>query len=173
MTSYYLVSGRNDDILGVAYTVEKVGQIFLPGPGPVENWVERVFELRQGTFSDHLSTNFASRVCSERLRAILDSLASEDDKLQWLRIKVRSAEEELPYFILHFPEPPDVLEKEACILFDGQLVKPVFSRERLARHNVFTYPGKYVHSLFVSDGVKRSIESAGCTGIQFSRAPVK
>ena len=174
MTTYYHVSRHDDGTLGVAYTVEKLPLLFFPDHGRVEKWVERVLELRQGTFSDYLSTNYASRVCSERLRAILDSHATKEDPLQWLRVKVCSAGEERPYFILHFPEPPDVLDEEACVWFRGEiLIKPVFSRARLVRHNVFTFPGETGVYLFVSEEVKRSIESAGCTGIQFSRAPVK
>ena len=66
------------------------------------------------------------------LRSILASgEASREDVLQWLEIRVRSRDEERCYtFVLHFPNPPDVLDKEKTMVAGGNfVVKPVpFSR---------------------------------------------
>jgi hypothetical protein len=104
---------------------------------------------------------------------LLDRTASREDLIQWLRVIVRKGDQERSYYILHFPSPPDVLNKELTI-FAGEdfVVKPVLSAHALRMHRVFSYPKNEGLPLFVAEEVKREIEAVGCTGLDLTPVPV-
>src|SRR6516165_2778709 len=109
MTNYYKVRFQEEDRLGVGHTVEKRDLFFLPDSGKVDRWQPLVLELRDGDYPDYLASNLGCRLCSERLKGILHSRASPADVLEWLEVVVRKYDQDRRYFILHFPQPPDVL----------------------------------------------------------------
>jgi hypothetical protein len=112
-------------------------------------------------------------MCSEKLTRILQSEAHTTDGLQWLAVSVRKQRDECLYYILHFPDPPDVLDKQRSILAgDDFVVKPVFSRQLVLCHAVFAYPRNEGVALFVSEHVMRALQIAKCTGMEFQRVTV-
>jgi hypothetical protein len=173
MALYYQVLFDEKAVYGVAETVSKVGLFTLPYGGVVEDWQPLVLALREGEFSDYLSSNLGCRLCSDRLKGILQKCASPDDKLQWLAVEVHRGAEQRDYWILHFPVPPDVLNKGKSILAGDFVVKPVLSEGAIGQHQVFAYPKAGEMKLFVAEPVKRAIEAAGCTGMELSRALVQ
>lgn len=171
-----------DDGYGVAYLPigQAVGGCFhaprifhLPYIGVVTEWKTLTLELRDGGYPDYLASNIGSRMCSTRLKDILQSLAAPIDELHWLPIEVTLGTESRPYWILHFPNPPDVLNKERTIFAGCCVVKPVLAKEVVGNHQVFSYPRAGQLKLFVSEQVKRAIEAAGCTGGHFSRSAMR
>lgn len=173
--TYYKILFGDDETFGVAYPVEKIGLFLLPESGPVQDWKPLTLELRDGEFADYLGSELGCRLCSDRLRSILQKHASPDDELQWLPVVVQQGTENRPYSILHFPNSPDVLNKEKTLFAGdtGFVVKAVFLPSALVNHSVFAYPGGGELSLFVSEPVKQAIEAAGCTGMELSVAPVR
>jgi hypothetical protein len=184
MTMYYQVLFDDEGVYGVAYTDknQETGPCFpppggfgLPYAGIVEDWQPLALELREGDFADYLASNLGCRLCSDRLKSILESHASPADELQWLVTEVHRRAEKHVYWILHFPNPPDVLNKSKTLFVDGTdvVVKPVLSKDATAGHQVFAYPEAGELTLFVGEPVKRAIEAAGCTGMELSRAPLQ
>ena len=172
MTKYFKVLFDDVGIHGVAYVLDKKKDLFcLPYFGPVADWQPRALELREGECADYLANDLGCRLCSERLKNILDSEASPSDVLQWLPAEVRCAGITHKYWILHFPSPPDVLDKNRTKFADRFVVMPVLSKEAVADHRVFIYPEAGEHRMFVAEPVKRIIDASGCTGMEFSRAP--
>jgi len=169
---YYKVLFDEDGVFGVAQTVEKGDLLTLPYSGVVENWQPLVLELRQGDFADYLSSNLGCRLCSDRLKGVLQNGASSDDELQWLAVEVHRGAEKRPYWVLHFPNPPDVLNRNKSILAGEFVVKPVLSRDAIISHQVFSFPKGGKLPLFVAESVERVIKAAGFTGMELSRAPV-
>jgi hypothetical protein len=169
LAKYYRMFFLEDPKFGVAWT-DSPTDIVLPYLGQVESWIPPVLQLRDGEYPDYLSSSLACRLCSERLMNILQGCASENDNLQWLKVLVRRNGQEQVYHVLHFPSPPEVLNKQKTI-FAGEdfVVKPVLCATAARDHQVFTYPKNEGLPLFVSQTVKNKIELAGCTGIEFSR----
>lgn len=173
MTTYYQVLFDEDGVFGVAKTIEKGDLFTLPYSGAVEGWQPLMLDLIEGDFADYLSSNLGCRMCSKRLQDILEAHASSDDMLQWLPVIVRRGVEQRIYSILHFPNPPDILNKDKSIFAGEFVVKPVISKSAIGSHKVFAYPKAGETKLFVNEQVKIAVEAAGCTGLELSRAAVQ
>lgn len=170
--NYYQVLWNDRKASGVALVQDYDDLFFLPEQGPVEDWQPLVFQLTEGELTDYLANDLGFRLCSERLKQILQAHAAADDSLQWLPIEVQQAGKKIPCFILHFPDPPDVLDRDNSILARDFVVKPVLSKKKLAGHQVFAYPGAGELKLFVAEPVRTAIKEAKYTGMELSRAPV-
>ncbi len=173
--NYYQIQFRDEkdyEPYGVGYVVDGNERIFLPYEGEVTDWSPLKFMLRDGDYCDYLSTNSVHRVCSERLRNILDDHCGQKDELQWLPLSVHLGNEAKAYYALHFPNPADVLDIEKTMWVNGTdlVIKPVFSSDKLSGHSVFSFPKDESLPLFVDTSAKIAIEDAGCTGLQFTIA---
>lgn len=167
MSGCYAILFADDDS-GMAYTRGECPISDLPYNGRVDNWIPLVLDLREGYYADYQGSDLAWRLCSDRLREILDDATGELDVFQWLPVTVISESEDRAYYILHFPEPPDVLGvAETLYAAPNLVIKPAFRRNAMTDHSVFSYPANDGLSLFVTDTVKGRIEAAGCTGLEF------
>jgi hypothetical protein len=173
MSTYYKVLFDEDNVFGIAKTIEDGGLFTLPYAGIVKGWQPLILDLIEGDFADYLSSNLGCRMCSTSLQDILSTHASSDDELQWLPVSVRRGVEHRTYSILHFPNPPDVLNKAKSIFAGGFVVKPVLSGSAIGNRRVFSFPKGGELPLFVDEQVKIAIETAGCTGLELSRAAVQ
>jgi hypothetical protein len=176
MANYYQILFDDQEGLGVARTLVKGELFFLPDVGEVRNWNEPILELQNGDYPDYLASNLGCRMCSVCLKDILARYASPADRLQWLPVSVCKQGEERPYFILHFPAPPDVLDKDRT-LYAGDhkemVVKPVLYAAHAEPHSVFSYPRGGELTLLISTAVKRAIEAEGCTrGMEIAKVRV-
>src|SRR5262245_43219392 len=158
MSNYYKVLFQEEQNLGVGHSIEQSDLFFLPDTGKVTNWKPIILELRDGDYPDYLASNLGCRLCSERLKTVLDEHASPSDSLQWLEVLVNKQGGDRRYFILHFPEPPDVLDKKKTMFAGDFVVKAVLSRDAIGGHRVFAYPKCGCLPLFISDEVKRHIQ---------------
>jgi len=172
MLNYYRVLFQEEKGLGVGRILVGPERLDLPDQGRVESWVPIIMELKDGDFPDYLANDLGCRLCSERLRTIFEKSASSTDELQWLKVLVRNSVKEQTYFILHFSQPPDVLDKQKTIFADHFVVKPVLSRVLVGKHQVFGYPRCGPLKLFISHHVKSAVEEQGCTGMEIAKAPV-
>lgn len=168
--NYFGVYFQEDPNLGVGYLRDDRPLYFAPREGMITDWLPLVLELRGGEYPDYLASDFGGRICSERMRTLLDRHASASDVLQWLDVLVVKGEQERPYFYLHFPSPPAVLHPQRTI-FAGQemVVKPVISEIAAANHQVFTFPRNHGVGWVVAEVVRDAIVRAGLTGCEVSR----
>lgn len=172
MKKYFRMSFLEEDPHGIGETVGEE-EVILPYRGEVRGWKPILLDLREGAYPDYLASNLGRRLCSEKLKAILSDGASPDDKLQWLPLNVRDGRESRAYYLLHFPDPPDILDKRKTIFAAKDVVvKPVFLGKALEDHRVFTYRKNEGLPLFVVDEIKRELENKQCTGIDFLPVPV-
>jgi len=141
----------------------------------VEDWDSLIYELKDGGYTDYQNENKGMHLCSLKLREILEQQASEYDVFQWLEATVRHEGEERPYYVLHFPEPADVINKEKSKYSksDGKLIVPRLSRALCEKYNVFTLlnPNSPLasHRIYIRENVKKAVEAAGCTGMEFQK----
>jgi len=144
----------------------------LRAGGECAEWRTLPFELEQGVVIDYLPNSRALRLCSQRLRDVLERERGDADVIQWLSATVTNgAGGTLPYWILHFPTVPEVINKARSIFSGPVLVKAVLDLTLVAEHRVFSRPHDTV-SLIVADKVRRAIANAGCAGMEFSRVPI-
>ena len=142
--------------------------------GQVSDWHVRRYNLdEEGVVVDYLPNSDAFRMCSDRLRDVLDHHRGEGDILQWLQAIVTvPGDGDLSYWILHFPKVADVINRERSV-FSGanHLIKAVLDSQLVAGHHVLSFPHNSI-TLVISDSVKRAIAAAGCGGMEFSRVPI-
>lgn len=139
--------------------------------GSVRQWDAPTFRLDMGVAVDYLANSSAWRLCSQRLREVLDSNRGDRDVLQWLPVSVvDAAGAQLPYWVLHFPEVPDVIHKTRSVFSGSVLVKACIDTGLATGHRVFTL-SRYGVYLVIAGQVKTAVAEAGCTGIEFSRTP--
>ena len=145
----------------------------LRAGGQVSDWSVRSYQLEEGVVIDYLPNSDAFRMCSDRLRDVLDHERGDGDVLQWLQAVVTDpGGGDLTYWVLHFPESPDVINRERSIFSGGDhMIKAVLDMELVVDHRVFSFPHNSV-SLVISDSVRRAIGAAGCGGMEFSRVPI-
>jgi len=174
MDPYYGVYFSGDDKYGYAETVDQKSDTFeLPETGLLDNWHPMSLRLVGGKIADYLGSNLSCRLCSDRLREILERAATKEDAIQWLPLIVANESRGLSYSILHFHNPPDVLCRKETIFAGDFVAKPVFLRHRIENHQVFAYPTAGKRKLFISKRVKLAIEAAKCTGMVFEKTAVR
>lgn len=163
---------KEEDAFGVGRALAPDAWLSLPMAGMVQRWEPLQLELEGGQYPDYLASDLACRICSERLREILQNHASPLDSLQWLEAIVSNGADARQYFVLHFPQPPDILDARKTIFAGDFVVKAVLSKHRVNGHHVFGYPNCGQLPLFISDQVRQAVERAHCTGMEIARVPI-
>jgi hypothetical protein len=144
----------------------------LHAGGKVLEWETLGFVLDSGIVADYLANTYAFRLCSQRLRDVIDSHRGDGDMVQWLpAVAVNRVGAELPYWVLHFPEVPDVIHKTKSVFSGSVMVKACLDAAVVAGHRVFTLSHYGVY-LVVADQVKDAIRQAGFSGLEFSKVPM-
>ncbi|QDT39254.1 hypothetical protein [Stratiformator vulcanicus] len=163
------VATINKDDRPASYFPEP-GGFQLPPHGEIADWPPLNLYLKTGEFTDYLASTLGCRLCSTKLRDILTFNAASCDVLQWLDVIVTDGDESHPYSILHFPSPPDILDKATSIIVNDFVVKPVLSVQKCKTLNVFTYSGSGQTKLFVSHPVRQEVIRSKCSGIELEMA---
>ena len=173
MKKHFEVSFYQEFIYGVGFP-EKEEDFDVPEDGIITNWNPILLNLKDGSFSDYQANSEACRLCSSKLRSIIDRNKSPQDQIQWLPMVVKDEHgEEREYFILHFPVIYDVIDRENSTYFgEDQLIKPVFSLRKIGRHKVFNYDSYNFFSFFISEDIRKDIEKEKCTNLNISKIQV-
>ena len=156
---------------GIAFSEPHVDAFLLPESGTlVKDWASIRLELRDGGRSDYLSSDLGGRLCSSRLRDVIENCKMESDELQWLAVDVKNKGEQEKFFFLHFPQNIDFVDYNKSITVGDMIVKPVLKSSIISSHSLLTLPGEAGRTLFVSSRLKSRIEQLGLTGMSFSTA---
>jgi hypothetical protein len=174
MRNFYKISFFQDFIYGVGVPENKEN-FDVPDEGVITDWEPIILKLEEGSFSDYQANSAACRLCSIKLKSIIEQHKSSQDEIQWLPMIVKDENgEEREYFILHFPVMYDVIDKEKSTFFGGnRLIKPVFSLKKIGEHKVFNYHSSNFFSFFISEDIKKAIEKTKCTNLNISKIKVE
>jgi len=170
---YYKIGIKFSKALGVA---DLTGDIrYHPKGTPVADWEPLTFTVKTKHFGDGQPNLDHELLFSERVKTIIDQLASPDDAIQWLPAFVEGADgSKHQYFILHIANCPDLINwpESHWRYIDNQrdVIVPIFRGEALNDHQVFTY----CHGvwLFVSEYIKCALQAAKCTGVELKEIRV-
>lgn len=168
---YQIIAGADiGGWAGIAHIKDHDELSLLPKQGWVKGWETKHFALKNGEYTDYLPANIGCRLCSEKMRDILESCKSGKDVLQWLDAEVESeAGEKRYYFVLHFPVSGDMLDKKKSKYVRNILTKQVVNPKACSGHEVFSYKECSSLSFIVSGKVKEELKKAGCRGLVFIR----
>jgi len=140
--------------------------------GWIADWKILNFQLGPGLASDYLANSFAFRLCSDRLRNVLEEARGSVDMIQWLPARVWERNgPELVYWVLHFPVVTPVTSASKTKMAGPVIVKAVLDANLVEGHRIFSFPNDSV-SLVLARHVKEAIEKSGCTGTEFSKLPI-
>jgi len=171
--SFFYLHFADEPGLAVAQAPEDVdlGNRLLE-EGEVTDWKVLNFVLDEGVQVDYLANSFAFRLCSQKLRDVIDGNSAKEDVVQWLPAVVTGVDGvEMVHWVLHFPDPPEVLNVSKTLMAGPVIVKACLDAALVAGHQVFGFPNESVR-LIVAGDVRRAIERTGCTGMAFSRVPM-
>lgn len=169
MAYFYLQLADADVVPMASAPYDTDSDELLAEPGRVGGWQRLELTSEDSRLTDYLANDAGVRLCSERLRSVLDASRSEADTIQWLDAQVRTPDGGVhPFWILHLVAHPDVLDPSRTIRArDDFVVKAVVSCGAAAPYKVFGFPGATTR-LIVSGDVRDAVIEATCTGIEFS-----
>lgn len=142
---------------------------------PFELTLKRMLKKKKnkdGVPADYVSSNLSLRICSSRLRAIVDALKNESDEVEWYPVYIKDEHgHRHEYFVLYLPKIAEVVDpQKTTYSADGSPIRWCLSRGKVGERRVFRL-SKYGISLVVSEEMKQAIVAAGCTGMTFGRVP--
>ena len=146
------------------------GLIRLPEKEILE-WSPPLFIVEDGGFTDYQNNNKSLRLCSKRMKKIIDEVAPEDSRRQWLDVDVMLGDEKITYFALHFTEGYEVLntEKSTYSQANGKIIKVVLESQKCHGLDLFRVPG-YRDSTYISHRLKLAFQKNGLTGMEYKKA---
>ena len=139
----------------------------------VSAWSEARARLSRGEFLDYMTGTAIIKVCSARLRRLLQSHCSDPAYLQWLPVSVEKLDGTVEQcFGLQFAAPIDVLDPERTVYVARSKFprRPAFKSEIVARYPFFGVDGLPGLHWFVTEPLRREIADAKFTGIEFELA---
>jgi hypothetical protein len=121
-------------------------------------------QLDEGEPVDYQPNRLIWRLCSQRLRRILDEHKAPADELRWIPVPLSAGGRTLPYFRLESTPLPQLLHASPTMA-DEMIVKPVLDLDRAAPHHVFLLDED--GNAIVTQPIRDAIAAAGCRGVAY------
>jgi hypothetical protein len=160
---------------GVAYGPDGVSRIDLvPENGIlVRDWQPLDLTLRGGEYADYLANSVGLRLCSVKMRDVIEAAVSPNDVIQWLNANVYYENQKRDYFAIHFPMDFPVINKKESTYFNDSLIRPVLAKDGVHERQIFGIPGALGLTTYISEKLKRMIMATRLAGMSFSEVAVK
>lgn len=182
-----LIKNRFFGIFDGFYSIEKhavpiapseKSHMDIPDEGYIKDWKPITFlKLKgEGPLADMSHTDIGGRLCSSKLRKIIEeNLTEHDNEIQWLPMHIKDEEtgDITEYYYLHFPEYCDVLDLERSTIDPllGGYDKEIVSYQKVKNRSIFNCPQNKDFTV-VSKKLKEVIFKSGCTGISAEQETV-
>jgi hypothetical protein len=128
---------------------------------------------------DYQPNSLAWPLMSERLKLVIDANLIGNEQIDWIECKVKNGNEERVYFILRFNKMLDVLNIQKTMFVQGtdHIIRPVFASSKISSYSIFCKPSshdlwKITSGLYVNDALKKAIQKAKLTGVDFEKTSV-
>lgn len=133
----------------------------------------------KGIWRDYQLNSLAWPLFSVKLRAVIESNLTGKEAIDWISAKVNGNGEQKTYFIPRFTQILDVLDMQRTTFVQGtnHVIRPVFSLLKVSEYNVFHMPDsndywKITSGLYVSEQLKKAMQAAKLTGLDFEKTSV-
>ena len=128
---------------------------------------------------DYQPNSLAWPLMSERLKSIIEANLTGNEQIDWIECKVKNGKEERTYYILRFNKMLDVLDMQKTMFVQGtdHIIRPVFASSKISSFSIFSKPSshdlwKITLGLYVSYALKKTIQKAKLTGMDFEKTSV-
>lgn len=198
MSSYYLLSGKNNSKVASAFAPEgtKLAHELIT---ELDNVKELPFALNlvklevgknglmessdlsdlKEIWQDYQPNSLAWPLMSEKLKSLIEKNLSGNEGIDWISVTVKGSGEQQKYYIPRFSKMLDVLDMQKTMFVQGtdRVIRPVFSLSKIDKYNVFHQPSAYslwkiTSGLYVSEALKKAIQKEKLTGIDFEKTSV-
>lgn len=143
----------------------------LSGRDPVQDWSAPRLTIESDELVDYLPNSLGVRLCSRRMRDLIDANLGPSDIVQWLPTEVVDIYgTSHDYLVLHLPGDDDVLNESRSIMAGDFVVKPVIDARKVKDRQVFRLPEAML-TAFVSGEMRAKLADAAITGVHFETAP--
>lgn len=172
MTSFFYLSWLDEASVCVGEGSDDPGRDrAFSGRDPVQDWSAPRLVVESDDLVDYLPNNIGVRLCSKRMRDLIDANLGAGDRIQWLRAEVVDIfGTSHDYFVMHMPGHDDVLNESRSIMAGDFVVKPVIDAEKVRGRQIFRLPEAML-TAFVSRELKEKMADAAITGVHFEAAP--
>jgi hypothetical protein len=128
---------------------------------------------------DYQPNSLAWPLMSEKLKLIIAANLTGNEQIDWISCNVKNGNEVRPYFILRFNKMLDVLDVQKTMFVQGteHIIRPVFANSKIIAFNVFSKPSlhdlwKITSGIYISEILKKAIQKANLTGLDFEKTSV-
>jgi hypothetical protein len=128
---------------------------------------------------DYQPNSLAWPLMSKVLKSIIETNLTGIEQIDWIECKVKNGCEERSYFIPRFNKMLDVLDMQKTIFVQGtdHIIRPVFAGSKISAYSIFSKPSsndlwKITSGLYVSNLLKKAIQKAKMTGMDFENVTV-
>lgn len=126
---------------------------------------------------DYQPNNLAWPLMSEKMRNVISTHLTGKEGLVWIKAIVNGGNEVKEYFIPRFLQKLDVLDEQKTMFVAGtaHIIRPVFSFAKIENYSIFFAPQDYweiTSGLYVSGVLKKAIQKAKLTGVDFEKTTV-
>ncbi len=164
---------------GVAFA-PKEGLLAHELVASVQNLNELPFllNLYEGRLQDYQANSLTWPLMSEKMKRIVESNLKGPEGISWLSASVATiAGKQVAYNIPRFKSKLDVLSLQETKYIAGtdQILKPVFSRDKIKNYSFFHLPSMFwqiTSLIYVDEETKKKLEKAALSGLAFERAAV-
>lgn len=115
---------------------------------------------------------------SEKLKNLIEKMLTGKEGLKWISCNICCGKETRTYYIPHFIEELDVLNKDKCFYSNnGGLIKPAYSSLKIKDYSIFPKPAmndlwQITAAICISDKVKNALMKANISNIAYEAVSV-
>lgn len=128
---------------------------------------------------DYQPNSLAWPLMSEKLKSVIEANLTGNEQIDWIACNIKNGNDEKPYFVLRFNKMFDVLDIQKTMFVQGtdHIIRPVFATSKISSYNIFTKPSshdlwKITSGLYVNEALKKAIQKAKLTGVDFEKISV-
>lgn len=122
---------------------------------------------------DYQPNSLAWPLFSEKLKKIIEKMLTGKEGLKWISCNICCGKETRTYYIPHFIEELDVLNKDKCFYSNnGGLIKPAYFSLKIQDYSIFPKPSmnnlwQITAAICISDKVKKEIVKSKISCINY------
>lgn len=122
---------------------------------------------------DYQPNSLAWPLFSEKLKNLIEKMLTGKEGLKWISCNICCGKETRTYYIPHFIEELDVLNKDKCFYSNnGSLIKPAYSSLKIQDYSIFPKPSmnnlwQITAAICISDIVKKEIVKSKISCINY------
>ena len=138
--------------------------------GEIDDWEPRFYTLT-GELVDLQPELRGLKLCSDRLKEVLDEERADIDVVQWPPATVEHHGTSYGYWVLHFPEFPDVVDRARStfqVMKEREFVNhAVLDSNKVVGRRLLASPERFLNAFVVAEEIRLRLVAEGFVGPDF------